>query len=140
MQPLPNSDDALVLRTDFSDDAVWKEICAAIQQPDPVLGFQAYVEFLDDRQYEGVTADQLPALLPPEPNHLFMFIVDSTTVSHPEHPILVIDLEPYPVQSFRVIQSKIWGIENNLSIANMDFQEFVSAADPDGIFRGFPEG
>jgi hypothetical protein len=33
----------------------------------------------------------------------------------------------------------MWGIENNLSIANMDFEAFAENADPDGIFRGFPE-
>jgi hypothetical protein len=29
-------------------------------------------------------------------------------------------------------------IENNLSLANMDFEEFAEAVDPDGVFRGFP--
>jgi hypothetical protein len=32
----------------------------------------------------------------------------------------------------------MWGIENNLSIANMDFEEFAENVDDDGIFRGFP--
>ena len=29
------------------------------------------------------------------------------------------------------------GVENNLSISNMDFYEFADNADADGIFRGF---
>jgi hypothetical protein len=33
----------------------------------------------------------------------------------------------------------LWGIENNLSIANMDFEEFGNAVGKDGIFRGFSE-
>jgi hypothetical protein len=33
----------------------------------------------------------------------------------------------------------MWGVENNLSIANMDFEEFADAVGPDGIFRGFPQ-
>lgn len=31
----------------------------------------------------------------------------------------------------------LWGIENNLSIANMDFDEFADAVDEDGVFRDF---
>jgi hypothetical protein len=34
----------------------------------------------------------------------------------------------------------MWGVENNLSIANMDFQDFVDYVDLDGVFRGFPRG
>jgi hypothetical protein len=38
---------------------------------------------------------------------------------------------------FRVIPSELWGPENNLSIANLDFDEFANNAGSDGIFRGF---
>jgi hypothetical protein len=38
---------------------------------------------------------------------------------------------------FRSIPSEIWSIDNNLNIANMDWEEFAGAADEDGIFRGF---
>ncbi|WP_435828452.1 DUF6924 domain-containing protein, partial [Nocardia testacea] len=40
-------------------------------------------------------------------------------------------------RTVRILPSQMWGIENNLSIANMDFQDFADAADPDGVFRGF---
>jgi hypothetical protein len=40
---------------------------------------------------------------------------------------------------FRAVSSPVQGIENNLSIANMDFEEFAEAVDEDGVFRGFPE-
>jgi uncharacterized protein DUF6924 len=39
---------------------------------------------------------------------------------------------------FRAIPSQIQGIENNLSIANMDFEGFAEAVNEDGVFRGFP--
>jgi hypothetical protein len=32
----------------------------------------------------------------------------------------------------------MWSVENNLSIANMGFEEFVDAADPNGTYRGIP--
>jgi hypothetical protein len=57
-----------------------------------------------------------------------------------EHPILVVDLYTEPGRSFRVVPAEVWGIENNLSTANMDFAEFADEADADGVFRGFPEG
>jgi uncharacterized protein DUF6924 len=31
----------------------------------------------------------------------------------------------------------MWGVENNLSLANMDFEEFADSVDADGVFRGF---
>ena len=40
-------------------------------------------------------------------------------------------------QEFRAIPSEIQGIENNLSLANMSFEDFARAVDGDGVFRGF---
>jgi len=42
-------------------------------------------------------------------------------------------------REFRAVPSQIQAIENNLSIANMDFEEFAESADESGVFRGFPE-
>jgi hypothetical protein len=33
----------------------------------------------------------------------------------------------------------MWGVENNLSVSNMGFEEFADKVDQDGVFRGFPE-
>jgi hypothetical protein len=55
---------------------------------------------------------------------------------HADHPLLSLDLRP-PGRSFRVMPAALWGVENNLAIANMDFEEFAHAVDEDGIFRGF---
>jgi hypothetical protein len=49
-----------------------------------------------------------------------------------------VDLYTEPECEFRAIPSQIQGIENNLSIANMDFAEFTDSVDEDGVFRGFP--
>ncbi|WP_405166656.1 hypothetical protein OG203_17100 [Nocardia sp. NBC_01499] len=40
-------------------------------------------------------------------------------------------------EQLRVIAEELWSIENNISLADMDWDEFASAADDDGIFRGF---
>jgi hypothetical protein len=139
LKQIPETANALVLRTDFSDDAAWESICAAIEKPAGQFGFRAYVDCVSDPAYDGITTEQVLSLAPEDSNHTFVFVVDRITVSHPEHPILVIDLYDEPGRSFRVVPSEMWGVENNLSIANMDFDEFAGAVDPDGVFRGFPE-
>ena len=125
----------MVLRTDFSDPVAWQTICAAIRNP--IGEFKAYVDFVSDPAYDALTTEQILSLVPQASNHTFLFIVDRKALSHPEYPILVVDLYAQPGRTFRVIPSEMWGVENNLSIANMDFEEFAEAVDEDGIFRGF---
>jgi hypothetical protein len=136
VQQLPKTDNALVLRTDFSDDAAWSSICTAIRQP--VGQFQANLDFVSDPQYDGLTVQQLLTLVPQGSDRTFVFLVDRVALTHPDQPILVVDLCDEPGRTFRVIPSEMWSIENNLSIANMDFAEFADSADQDAIFRGFP--
>jgi hypothetical protein len=137
MKHLPNTDNALVLRTDFSDAAAWEALCAAIEEP--VGEFKAYVEFVSDPVFNSISLEQLLSLVPEDSNHTYMFVVDRMALLQPEHPILVVDLYTEPGRTFRVVPAEMWGIENNLSIANMDFAEFADEADADGVFRGFPE-
>jgi hypothetical protein len=137
MKPLPQSLVALVIRPDFSDHEAWEAICAAILQLTEE-GFGAQVEFLDDAAYRGLTKEQLLTLFPEGDERPFFFmIVDDVTVRSPEHPILVVDLWREPGREFRAVPAAVQSIENNLSIANMDFAEFADAVDEDGIFRGF---
>ncbi|HEX3049966.1 MAG TPA: hypothetical protein VHP83_04870 [Aggregatilineaceae bacterium] len=135
MKPLPETEQSLVLRTDFSDDAAWQSLCAAIEAP--VGDFRAYVEFVSDPAFDGLTLDQVLALHPQGAGRTFMFIVDQRAISDPEHPIRVVDLYEEPGRTFRVIPSAMWSVENNLSLANMDFFEFAEVVDSDGVFRGF---
>jgi hypothetical protein len=137
MKPIPQTEQPVVLRTDFSDQAAWEAICTAVRQP--VDGFLAYVEFLDDVAYDGLTKDQLLGLLPEDYGQPFIILVDRTATAQPEHPLLVVDLIEDRGREFRAIPSQIQSIENNLSIANMDFEEFADNVDADGVFRGFPQ-
>jgi hypothetical protein len=133
MKDVPETENSLVLRTDFSDNSAWESICAAIQEP--VGEFRAYVDCLSDREYDGLSVEQLTTLIP-RGSRAFAFIVDRFALTHPEHPILVVDLFDEPGRTFRVIPSEMCGIENNLSTSNMVFDEFAVLADKDGIFRG----
>ena len=134
MKPLPHSDRAILIRTDFSNQAAWDSIRQIIAKP--VDGFHAYVHYVDEIDYEGLTREQLLELYR-EYNQSYAMVVDDVTVSSPEYPILIVDLFEDPGAEFRAIPSMIQSIENNLSIANMDFAEFAGAADEDNVLRGF---
>jgi hypothetical protein len=138
MKPLPDTPEALVLRTDFSDDATWRAVCEASSAPSPGDGFLANLTFVEDRAFEAAAvADLLAAAAAASQYRTFMFVADGVTMREGEHPVLVIDLADQPGRSFRVIPSEMWSVENNLSLANMDFDEFADAVDAAGIFRGF---
>ncbi len=139
MKQIPETENALVLRTDFSNQAVWERICGIIQKPVGIFGFLANVKFLDDLEYAGLTKDQLLELIPKDYSHSFIIVVDRTAISLPDYPLLVVDLYERSGREFRAVPSQIQGIENNLSIANMDFEEFAEAVDESGVFRGFPK-
>jgi hypothetical protein len=114
MRRLPASINPLVLRTHFSNENEWQILCKEILTPQTALGF-----------------------LPAQYDHSFIFIADKITIENPEHPVLCIGLQHNRGMKLRTIPSEMWGIENNLSISNMDFEEFSNAADEDGVFRGF---
>jgi len=139
MKQIPETENALVLRTDFSNQTAWESICAAIRKPVGFFRFHANVDFMDDEEYSGITREQLLELVPRDYNHTFVIVVDRTAVSHPDHPLLIVDLfDEGAGNEFRAIPSQVQGIENNLSNANMDFEEFSESVDEDGVFRGFP--
>jgi hypothetical protein len=136
-------DDSLLIRTDFSDDDVWRMVCEAACAPNPD-GFQAYFGFVDDRQLDGATVEALLDVV----DRGYFFVADARTIADPEHPILVVkNDDPFDDDdpeftaprgaTFRVIPSEVRAPSNNLDLANMDFEEFADSTDDDGVFRGF---
>jgi hypothetical protein len=138
---LPKTHSVPVVRVDFTDDAVWAQLQDEILSPTEE-GFGANVEFVEDRALAGLDeaalVSAMPKLYPSRYDHPAIFVVDSVTISFPDHPLLVVDLqEEDACAPFRSTPRQVQAIENNLSIANMDFDEFADAADRDGVFRGF---
>jgi hypothetical protein len=142
MEMIPKTQNSPVVRTDFNDENAWTTICEMIRRP-VADGFGgesfAYVEFIDDPAFRDLSEQQLMDRIPEEFGHGFLMVVDAATLRSPEYPILVIDLFDQRGRSFRAVPSEIQGIENNLSIANMDFAEFAESVDEAGVFRGFPD-
>ncbi len=66
-------------------------------------------------------------------------VADSVAISPPDYPLLVIDLSEERGRQFRAMAREVCSIDNNLSIANMDFIDFANEMDKGGVFRGFPE-
>jgi hypothetical protein len=137
---LPRSDCSLLVRTDFTSDEDWEQVSGAAQAKYED-GFQAYIEPVSDPAFESVPWQVVKAALPPnDRGALVLFVADSTTLTSHDHPILVVDLVNAGSKSpFRCIAAELWAVENNLNIANMDWEDFADAADADGVFRGFRE-
>lgn len=133
---IPDSKDPLIVRTYFDNNKEWKSISEKLTKSYE-MGFRAYVDFLDDKKYHNCSSDEIVKLCKSKYKHTFIFVADSLTFSNSENSVLCIDLYDQPGKSFRVIPSQLSGIENNLSIANMDFYEFYDNCDSDGVFRGF---
>jgi hypothetical protein len=146
MKGIPKTEHVLVLRTDFSDDSAWKSICAVIQE---AMGeFRDRVDCLSDPEYDGLTVEQVTASLAPllagerkpfEYQEFFMFIVDRIALTHPDHPILVVDLGDEGGRTFRIVPSEMCAVWGNLWLGNLDFDDFADHVDEDGIFRGIPK-
>lgn len=131
---LPSSDVTPLIRTDFRDNERWKRVVAAAVQESPE-GFCAKLHIVDDRSFEGASPSRIIQLAE-ETDHVLLILADDRTMDDPEMPLLCIDPIP-PGGRLRAVPEHLWGIENNVSLANMDFSEFAEAADPDGVFRGF---
>jgi hypothetical protein len=136
----PNTANPVVIRTDFENQQAWDAICGLIRAPvqEGSHTFQAFVQFLEAAEYRNMSAEELLQTLSADYSHTFLFVVDRASITDPDFPVLVIDLHESRGRSFRAIPTQIQSIENNLSIANMDFEEFAEAVGRDGIFRGFP--
>jgi hypothetical protein len=135
MKQLPESDSSLVIRTDFSDDKVWSDVRDRLAAP--VGDFRAYVNFVEDQDYDSLTIADLLELVPAGTGKSFVFLADRETITNPEHPALVVDLLHKRGRTFRVIPSEMWSVENNLSLCNMDWEDFADNLDSNGVHRGF---
>lgn len=148
MPTLPDAG-ALIVRTDFTDDGAWDRVCEEATQEYGPDGFCANVEPFSDPGWAGAAWEAVKAAVPENSEgSSVLFIADSVTFASPEHPILVVSLadtflsvDEFPDVTgetpFRCIPSALWSVENNLNLANLDWEDFAGAADDDGIYRGF---
>ena len=136
---LPTSSSSLLVRTDFTSDEAWDRVREeALRENED--GFRAYVEPVSDRAFEQATWAAVRAAVPTHNEGAsVLFIADATSLSSPDHPILVVDLLDKGLTPFRCVPSELWGVDNNLNLANLDWADFADEVDDDGVFRGFHE-
>lgn len=134
---IPATENTFVLRTDFSSEHAWKSLCELLQNPDDE--FAPDLDFISDPTFAGIALSEVPSLVSEKSDHAFVFVVDGPSLLRPGNPVVVLDLKEKPGRNFRVVASALAEVANNLSIANMDFEEFALAVDSDGIFRGFKQ-
>ncbi|MFE9429061.1 DUF6924 domain-containing protein [Kitasatospora sp. NPDC006697] len=124
----------LLIRTDYTDQAGWDELRTLLATPSEE-GFLAEVELVEREDYADLPVDRLLDLLPAADNPRVLLVADRTTFSSHELPVLVVDLPKH--RELRAVASQLWSVENNLALANMDFEEFERETEEDGVFRGF---
>jgi hypothetical protein len=129
-----------LVRTDLRDDDAWQALLSAIETPSEE-GFLATVRAVSDPALDGLAPDVLVSAMPPTFEASFLLVADATTLGDAEQPILVVPVPRRYIdrtrQPFRVVPSRLWSIENNLSLGNMDWSSYADSTDADGVFRGF---
>jgi hypothetical protein len=139
----------LLVRTDFADDAAWDRVREAATREYGPDGFCACVEPVSDPEWSGATWEAVKAAAPvdKETGPCVLFIADGITFASPERPVLVVDLDDkflsvtkFPEIAnrapFRCIPSALWSVENNLSIANLDWEDFAGDLADGDVYRG----
>jgi hypothetical protein len=139
----------LLVRTDFTDDDAWDQVRDESTREYGPDGFRAYVTPVSDPQWSGAAWETVKAAAPAgDTGPVVLFIADGITFASQDHPVLVVDLldkcpsvtEEFPEIAgrtpFRCIASALWDVENNLNIANIDWEDYGSRAE-DGVYRGF---
>ena len=136
-----------LLRVAFDDDAVWERVAAALTGRSAVGGWasrqESLVDDVADRRYEGVEVDRLAKAWPAD-LLAYAIVADERTMSEGDATgsiaavsVLYVDLSNERGRTFRTAVDQVAGVSMNLSIANVDFEEYANAAGPDGVFRGF---
>lgn len=162
---MAEAQDPWVIRTDFSDDIRWQRICELISAPQSDSGersekFYANVDFISREAYLDKSPHEIVMLLPDDYPGYLCFIVDHVCIQSKEFLVLVVgfgppeeaidadesimqrtpkDVPATDLRTFRTVPSCIQAIENNLSISNMDFEDFADAVDSNGVHRGFTD-
>ncbi|MFE5710247.1 DUF6924 domain-containing protein [Streptomyces sp. NPDC056501] len=147
--------DALVIRTDFSDDESWKAVVGELRGPwGPSGEFPAGVRVVDAPAWSGATADEVLAAVDEDEYLSVVFLADLHTMQSPARALLALstiwedesDLDPVYYQEliespepreFRAAPAAVHDIHVNLTLGNMGFAEFAAAAstEPDQVLR-----
>lgn len=144
--------DAVVIRTDYSNDGAWQKVTAGLGQPWGE-GVESSWHVVEGAAWAGAGADEVLAALPDHlPDlHDVVFLADADTMYGEQNSLLAVSTDPdmrdedheIPglgfTSRFRILPTAVAEMVGNLAIANMDYEDFSSSAhgDPQRIHRGF---
>lgn len=144
--------DAVVIRTDYSNDGAWQKVTAGLRQPWGE-GVESSWHVVEGPRWAGADADEVLAALPDHlPDlHDVVFLADADTMYGVQNSLLAVSTDPdmrdedheIPglgfTSRFRILPTAVAEMVGNLAIANMDYEDFSSSAhgDPHRIHRGF---
>ena len=119
---------------DFRNDPEWKEYVRFIPHNSDPNDVNVKLRFVDRVDIAKQAIETVISSL--ADNHaVFVFIADDQSFEEPEHSLLVVSVEDPAIQ-FRTVPRQIFSVVSNLTLRNMDFQDFQASCDKDGVFRG----
>lgn len=145
---------AVVVRTDYGDDQAWRAVRAALAEPWGDEGqYEGRPHLVDDPRWSEATSDDVVAALRGNQEVSVVFLADRTTMQATEHPLLAVTTESRETcfdgeayarlvefgREFRTTPASVHTMHVNLSLVNMDFEEFAASAHraTDGIHRAW---
>ena len=137
MKKIPETENAAIIRTDFTDDSKWQSLVETVSEERDFSIFNMTI--LDDHTFDGKSVEELLKMIPEDYPHAFLMIADADAINQTDHPIVVVDLLDDRGKQFRAIANCVSAIDSNLSIGNMGFEEFANCVDDAGVHRGFPD-
>lgn len=133
---IPETPDAPLIRTDFADDAAWESLLQRLREPVGKMEFLANFTPVSEPSFSGAPPKTLLDAVPAGSPHRILLVSDTHTMTDPRHPVLVVELHGAG-RTFRAEPGSVQSIENNLTIANMDWDEFAERIDAEGVFIPF---
>ncbi|MGW7255860.1 DUF6924 domain-containing protein [Streptomyces sp. NPDC054834] len=135
--------EALVVRTDYSDDEAWRAVVALLDQPG--REFEVRSHLVDDLAYAGASPDEVAlSAVVADPGLEVVFLADTATMTG-DHSLLAVSTRPEELEegdeelgcAFRLWPTLVNDVHVNLAIGHLDFWEFAYAAvrAPDKILR-----
>ena len=144
--------DALVVRTDYGDEAAWQIVLKALSEPWGDGEFEPCVHIVDDPAWADASIDSVLAAVTPQLLLSVLFIADHVTMHADQHALLAVTTitreeigdEEYEVltefgREFRTTPVGVHDIYANLYISNLEFESYSAAAqeDPESVYRSF---
>ncbi|MGW3325626.1 DUF6924 domain-containing protein [Streptomyces virginiae] len=135
--------EALIIRTDHVDEQGWQAVIAALIQP----WGERDMYVVDDPAWSGATVDEVLQAVSADEELSVFFLADHVTMRSARHALLAVTTIPEEEyeesrefgREFRTTPAGVHDIHANLSIANMDFEDYAAAAheDPEKVFSSF---